>query len=101
MSCNLQAEANVTGRGRAAAWSISKEVFFLYFRKKLRARATRNKENNNSGLILKTKHTKEQFRGLKLAPGVFPEILGQIGRETDFFLNQTKFGMGKELNALV
>ena len=25
--------------------------FFLCFRKKLRARATRNKENNNSGLI--------------------------------------------------
>ena len=44
----------MTGRGRAAAWSISKEVFFfLYFRKKLRARATRNKENNNSGLIEK------------------------------------------------
>ena len=39
-------------RGRAAPWSISKEVFFLCvcFRKKLRARATRNKENNNSGL---------------------------------------------------
>ena len=53
VSCNLQAEASVTGRERAAAWSISKEVFFLgggYFRKKLRARATRNKENNNSGL---------------------------------------------------
>ena len=53
VSCNLQAEASVTGHGRAAAWSISKEVFFFlkwYFRKKLRARATRNKENNNSGL---------------------------------------------------
>ena len=33
MSCNLQAEANVTGRGRAAAWSISKEVFFGIFGK--------------------------------------------------------------------
>ena len=52
-ACYLVAEASVTGRGRAAAWSISKEVFFFffwYFRKKLRARATRNKENNNSGL---------------------------------------------------
>ena len=54
VSCNLQAEASVTGRGRAAVWSISKEVFFFrYFRKKLRARATRNKENNNSGLSKK------------------------------------------------
>ena len=51
VSWNLQAEASVTGRGRAAAWSISKEVFFFwYFRKKLRAQTTRNKENNNSGL---------------------------------------------------
>ena len=48
VSCNLQAEASVTGRGRAEAWSIcAKEVFFFffwYFRKKLRARATRNKK---------------------------------------------------------
>ena len=53
VSCNLQAEASVTGRGRAATWSISKEVFFFFFfgifGKKLRARVTRNKENNNSG----------------------------------------------------
>ena len=43
MSCNLHAEASATGRGWAAAWSISKEFFFFwYFRKKLRARATRN-----------------------------------------------------------
>ena len=27
--------------------------FFLYFRKKLRARGTRNKENNNSGLMFR------------------------------------------------
>ena len=33
-SCNLQAEASVTGRGRAAAWSISKEVFFFVFSEK-------------------------------------------------------------------
>ena len=31
VSCNLLAEASVTGRGRAAAWSISKEVFFFFF----------------------------------------------------------------------
>ena len=44
-----KAGASVTGHGRAAAWSIS--CFFLgCFRKKLRARATRNKENNISGL---------------------------------------------------
>ena len=51
LSCNLQAGAWQGAGG--PAWSISKEVFFffLYFRKKLRARATRNKENNNSGLI--------------------------------------------------
>ena len=31
VSCNLQAEASVTGRERAAAaWSISKEVFFFF-----------------------------------------------------------------------
>ena len=59
VSCNLQAEASVTGRGRgrAAVWSISKEVFLYffiwYFRKKLRARVMRNKENNNSGLTCK------------------------------------------------
>ena len=31
--------------------SVRRKFFFLYFRKKLHARATRNKENNNSGLI--------------------------------------------------
>ena len=49
MSCNLQAEVSETGRGLGRFRSFF--FFFLYFRKKLRARATRNKENNNSGLI--------------------------------------------------
>ena len=63
VSCNLQAEASVTGPEQAAAWSISKEVFFLwYFRKKLRARATRNKENNNSGLKGKRKKEKRKWK---------------------------------------
>ena len=60
----------MTGRGRAAAWSISKEVFFFffwYFRKKLRAQATRNKENNNSGLIYKCERPdkKDVHTGMK------------------------------------
>ena len=38
-------------RARAGSSFVDFEgSFFLYFRKKLRARATRNKENNNSGL---------------------------------------------------
>ena len=50
MSCNLQAEASVTG-GSMVDFEGSFFFFrYWYFRKKLRTRATRNKENNNSGL---------------------------------------------------
>ena len=57
VSCNLHAEApGKCDRARAGSSLVDFEgsfyLFFWFFRKKLLARATRNKENNNSGLKL-------------------------------------------------